>query len=146
MSTAKAILAERLAKGEITEAEFDRLSAKIEGEQTVPNSIAPTTSQRSVGIVPPARQASLFSKIVAVVSLGFCVFTFIILPMSAKNKDIADMRSKCDSLRFNCQCVVQNLEKNLSLFYYIPIVRQFVRPSASELEARVTGYVSACRR
>jgi|688.fasta_scaffold1097176_1 hypothetical protein len=146
MSNAKAILAERLAKGEINEEEFVRLSATIEGEQTVPNSIAPATSQRSVGIVPPARQASLFSKIVAVVSLGFCAFAFIIFPMSSKNKDIADMRSKCDSLRFNCQCVVQNLEKNISIIYYIPIVRQFVRPSASDLEARVTGYISACRR
>jgi hypothetical protein len=146
MSNANAILAERLAKGEITEEEFDRLSAKIGGEQTVSNSIAPATSRRSVGLAPPAKQALLFSKIVAVVSLGFLAFMFIIFPMSTKNKDIADMRSQCDSRRFNCQCVVQNLENNLSIFYYIPIVSQFVRPSASDLEARVTGYVSACRR
>jgi hypothetical protein len=146
MTNAKVILAERLAKGEITEEEFDRLSAKIAGEQTFSNSIAPATSQRSVGVVPPAKPASPFSKIVAVVLLGFCAFMFIIFPMSWKNKDIADMRSKCDPRRFDCQCVVQNLESNLSIFFYIPVVREYVRPSTSDLEARIAGYVLACRR
>jgi hypothetical protein len=146
MTNAKVILEERLAKGEITEEEFDRLSAKVGGEQTISNSIDPATSQRSVGVVPPTTPASPFSKIIAVVSLGFCAFMFIIFPMSWKNKDIADMRSKCDPRRFDCQCVVQNLESNLSMFYYIPIVREYVRPSTGDLEARITGYVWACRR
>ena len=150
MSNAKAILAERLAKGEITEEDYDRLISKLDDNASVSftTDTSPIQTTPPLSSSPPVTKSStsLWDIIKGFAAIGFCVFIFIIYPMRSKANDLDDTRNQCRRISgVNCECVVRKTDDRFSFFAYMPLVRYFARPSESDVTAIMTQFIRDCR-
>lgn len=128
MSNAKSILAERLAKGDITDEEFDRLSAKIDSSSI----IEPISTSDPASISPSATSQAATSKtaknwkplgLAAAVILGLFMVNGI-----AADRLTSGVKKQCEArgLNISCDCFLSELRKELG-----PIYIQYFFVSAS---------------
>lgn len=153
MSDARRILDERLAKGEITEEEYDKLVAKVESSVKNSDQKPPTKpTQPTNPTVSSAKKSESDNNmwvnvgIVAAVVLGLFFWN--------RSSERSDGYETCirnnmfsQSSDAGCNCLADQMIQRITPAYYLPIVGgMFFRPSETEATAIAKNSLNYCKR
>jgi Short C-terminal domain len=153
LSDARRILDERLAKGEIDEAEYDKLVAKLDtsvksSEQTPVSK--PTEAPKPVAA--PTNKADSDSN--KWVNVGIFVAIVLGLFFWNRSSERSDGYDTCirnnmfsQSSDAGCSCLADQMVGKITPAYYLPIVGgMFFRPSETEITTIAKNSLNYCKR
>lgn len=156
MSEAKRIIDERLAKGEISEEEYDKLIKKI--SPTSDTSLEKVKLEDSATVTPPLsetpKSSPSSSKNNIWVNVGIGAFVVIGLTLWNKSGEREDGYSVCmrnglftQNSEGGCNCVADQMISRIPSSYFLPIVGGlFFKPPESEGTVIATNSIKYCQQ
>ena len=79
--------------------------------------------------------------------IALFVFVFFIYPVRSKSSDVNEVANLCQpSKSIDCRCVVEQAEQQLSVLYYVPLLRVVTKPSDAKGEALMMRIFKSCVR
>ncbi len=151
MSDALKILDERLAKGEITEEEYERLSARLKSSQSEMATPKPKEWTAKTPLEEPDEKGGLDAGTIRAIMIGVVA----VLGVSIYNysneysstEKICNKKITTQNRSAVCSCVAEESRSRISKLSFLPIVGRLIfSPSEGALNSLLSDSIKICLR